>query len=65
MMVWVPTVSRWASPSGAGPGLATGAPLFACPLEVVWRVIYTTSTIESLHVQLRKIIKNRGHFPGG
>ena len=27
------------------------------------RVIYTTNVIESLHMQLRKIIKNRGHFP--
>jgi putative transposase len=27
------------------------------------RVIYTTNTIESLNFQLRKIIKNRGHFP--
>jgi len=27
------------------------------------RVIYTTNSIESLNYQLRKIIKNRGHFP--
>jgi putative transposase len=27
------------------------------------RVIYTTNAIESLNYQLRKIIKNRGHFP--
>jgi putative transposase len=27
------------------------------------KVIYTTNTIESLNFQLRKIIKNRGHFP--
>ena len=27
------------------------------------RVIYTTNNIESLNYQLRKIIKNRGHFP--
>jgi len=26
-------------------------------------VIYTTNAIESLNFQLRKIIKNRGHFP--
>jgi len=26
-------------------------------------VIYTTNVIESLHMQLRKIIKTRGHFP--
>ena len=27
------------------------------------RIIYTTNAIESLNYQLRKIIKNRGHFP--
>jgi putative transposase len=27
------------------------------------RIIYTTNAIESLNMQLRKIIKNRGHFP--
>jgi putative transposase len=37
-------------------------PFFAFPPEVR-RVIYTTNIIESLHMQLRKIIKNRGHFP--
>ena len=26
-------------------------------------MIYTTNSIESLNYQLRKIIKNRGHFP--
>lgn len=29
----------------------------------VRKVIYTTNAIESLNYQLRKIIKNRGHFP--
>jgi len=37
-------------------------PFFALPPDVR-RVIYTTNVIESLHMQLRKIIKNRGHFP--
>ena len=27
------------------------------------KIIYTTNAIESLNFQLRKIIKNRGHFP--
>jgi len=27
------------------------------------KVIYTTNAIESLNYQLRKVIKNRGHFP--
>ncbi len=26
-------------------------------------MIYTTNAIESLHMQVRKVIKSRGHFP--
>jgi putative transposase len=37
-------------------------PFFAYPAEVR-KIIYTTNAIESLHMQLRKIVKNRGHFP--
>ena len=37
-------------------------PFFAFPPEVR-RIIYTTNAIESLHMQLRKIVKTRGHFP--
>ena len=37
-------------------------PFFTYPAEVR-KIIYTTNAIESLHMQLRKIIKNRGHFP--
>jgi putative transposase len=37
-------------------------PFLAFP-EAVRKVIYTTNSIESLNYQLRKIIKNRGHFP--
>jgi len=37
-------------------------PFLAFPPELR-RVIYTTNSIESLNFQLRKIIKNRGHFP--
>ena len=37
-------------------------PFFAYP-PAVRRLIYTTNAIESLHSQLRKIIKTRGHFP--
>jgi putative transposase len=37
-------------------------PFLAFPPDLR-RVIYTTNTIESLNFQLRKIIKNRGHFP--
>jgi len=37
-------------------------PFFAFPPQIR-RVIYTTNAIESIHSQLRKIIKSRGHFP--
>ncbi|WP_263252910.1 IS256 family transposase [Saccharopolyspora rosea] len=37
-------------------------PFLEFPPEVQ-RIIYTTNSIESLNFQLRKIIKNRGHFP--
>ena len=37
-------------------------PFLAFPPELR-KVIYTTNSIESLNFQLRKIIKNRGHFP--
>ena len=37
-------------------------PFLEFPPEVR-RIIYTTNSIESLNYQLRKIIKNRGHFP--
>lgn len=37
-------------------------PFLAFPPEVR-RIIYTTNAIESFNYQIRKIIKNRGHFP--
>jgi transposase-like protein len=37
-------------------------PFFAYPPDVR-RVLYTTNAIESLNMQLRKVTKNRGHFP--
>ena len=37
-------------------------PFYAYPDEVR-KVIYTTNAIESLNARLRKILKNRGHFP--
>jgi putative transposase len=37
-------------------------PFFAFPPEVR-RLLYTTNALESVHAQLRKIIKTRGHFP--
>ena len=38
------------------------APLFLYPLAVR-RLLYSTNAIESLHMQLRKALKVRGHFP--
>ena len=37
-------------------------PFFAFPPDVR-RLIYTTNALESVHAQLRKIIKTRGHVP--
>ena len=37
-------------------------PFLAFPPELR-KIIYTTNSIESFNYQLRKIIKNRGHFP--
>jgi putative transposase len=37
-------------------------PFFASP-EEMRRVVYTTNAVESLHMSMRKIIKNRGSFP--
>ncbi len=37
-------------------------PFFAFSPEVR-RIIYTTNAIESLHSQVRKTIRNKGHFP--
>ncbi|GAB49291.1 putative transposase [Mobilicoccus pelagius NBRC 104925] len=50
-------VSANATPAGAAhAAVARG--------HVRWPVIYTTNSIESLNYQLRKVTKNRGHFPG-
>ena len=37
-------------------------PFYDYPPEIR-KMIYTTNAIESLNMQLRKVIKNRGHFP--
>ena len=65
---WVP-IWLWAY----GPDEGTVSPLFPssrhtsrgrAPFPPALRkVVYTTNSIESLNYQLRKIIKNRGHFP--
>jgi transposase-like protein len=37
-------------------------PFYSYPAEIR-KIIYTTNAIESLHMQLRKVLKTRGHFP--
>jgi putative transposase len=37
-------------------------PFLAFP-EEIRRIIYTTNSVESLHMQVRKTIKTSGHFP--
>ncbi len=38
------------------------SPFLAFPIEIL-KIIYTTNAIESFNYQIRKVIKNRGHFP--
>ena len=57
-------VKRFPPTSSAGAGVWQQViPFFAYPKEIR-KIIYTTNAIESLHMQLRKVLKNRGHFPG-
>ena len=37
-------------------------PFFAFSKEVR-KILYTTNAIESLHSQVRKAVRNKGHFP--
>ncbi len=37
-------------------------PFYDWPMEIR-KLVYTTNAIESLNMQVRKVIKNRGHFP--
>ena len=69
-----PRASCWPSPSPTSgrrypatvrdlaERLGTVHPVPGVPARVR-KIIYTTNAIESLNYQLRKIIKNRGHFP--
>ena len=56
---WGSSTQRLSRP-GSGPG-STSRRSSSSP--DIRRVIYTTNAIESLNMQLRKIIKTRGHFP--
>jgi len=47
---------------GLGTGLAAVHPVPSLQ-PTLRKIIYTANAIESLNYQLRKIIKNRGHFP--
>ena len=44
--------------------LGASDPPFLLIEKEIRKIIYTTNAIESLHMQLRKVLKNRGHFPG-
>ena len=37
-------------------------PFLAFP-TVIWRIVYMTNAVESLHFQLRKVLKTKGQFP--
>ena len=57
-----PGVTSSQPSSRAEPGLGTSHPVFAYS-KAIRKIICTTNPIESLHMQLRKVLKNRGHFP--
>lgn len=64
---WSPSSARPRPPLTAAVATWTAAwerftPFLAFPPELQ-KIIYTTNAIESLNYQLRKIIKNWGHFP--
>ena len=42
--------------------MGTGDTFFAYPKEIR-KIVYTTNAIKSLQMQLRKVLKTRGHFP--
>ncbi len=54
------------TPGGQGLGrrLGHGSPRSSPSPRPVRKLLYTTNSIESLNYQLRKVTKNRGHFPG-
>ena len=58
-------LGREVSDGGRRRGAAPGPTSFrSSPFRpTIRRVIYTTNALESVHAQLRKIIKTRGHFP--
>ena len=53
--------TRWWPMSGRGTG-SIAIPFFEFP-EEIRKIIYTTNAVESLHMTLRKVSKNRGSFP--
>ena len=55
-----PRVTGWEGLTEVG--ICRPTPFYSYPPEVR-KIIYTTNAIESLHMQLRKVLKNRGHFP--
>lgn len=54
-------IAMYAQGMTAGEEWKQVIPFFAYPLEIR-KIIYTTNAIESLHMQLRKVLKNEGIF---
>ena len=42
--------------------VATSDPVF-CLCKGTQNIVYITNAMENLHMQLRKVLKNRSHFP--
>jgi len=61
-MSWATTKTRTAALAVWQRAWERVIPFLAFP-EEIRRIVYTTNTVESLHMQIRKTIKTRGHFP--
>lgn len=42
--------------------MPSSIPFYVYPPEIR-RILHTTNAIESMHMQVRKVLRNRGHFP--
>lgn len=60
----IPFFAYGPEPKRSGDKLSGGQPRRGeAEPNQIRRMIYTTNAIESIHMQLRKVLKNRGHFP--
>src|SRR5206468_12664433 len=60
-VAWAPSKTRTAALQVWERAWERVIPFLAFP-EEIRRIVYTTNTVESLHMQIRKTIKTRGHL---